>query len=133
VTGTALPAWSVGAAQRHSNVPEVVDHRFQLGLPHRACRRNVLLRDPGRLQLLLSPVDRLDDRRGVDAGFNRGVQPSQPLLGLGDSLGRCRAACGVGSAGVGVEQAADCLIAVLGIESVPIHPFTGPTIAVSER
>ena len=80
--------------------------------------------DPGRFQLLRGPVDRLDERRGIDAGFDRRVQPSQPLLGLGDSLGCCRAARGVGSAGAGVEQAADCLIAVLGIEKCadpPVH------------
>jgi hypothetical protein len=47
VIGTAPPVWRVGAVQRHSDVPDVVDHRFQLGLPHRSSRRDVLLLDPG--------------------------------------------------------------------------------------
>jgi len=77
------------SVERAADITEVVDHRIDLGTAQGLHGWVVLQFSPGRVDLLLCSVDRFNLRCRIDARFDRRLQPSQPLFGLGDGPG-CR-------------------------------------------
>jgi hypothetical protein len=72
------------SVERAADITEVVDHRIDLGTAQGLHGWVVLQFSPGRVDLLLCSVDRFNQRCRIDARFDRRLQPSQPLFGLGD-------------------------------------------------
>jgi len=121
------------SVERAADITEVVDHRIDLGTAQGLHGWVVLQFSPGRVDLLLCSVDRFNQRCRIDARFDRRLQPSQPLFGLGDGPGCRLPACRGSLAGIGVQHPADRVPRCSFANRLPIHALIGPTTAFSGR
>jgi hypothetical protein len=77
-----VQAYRLGVSQCGTDVTERVDHRIDLGVRQRRAGRCVVDLGVSRRALGLRPVQRIDQRRRVDAGPDRVLEPADPGLGV---------------------------------------------------